>query len=364
LRAATALVVASASAACSGAERVDDYSLRHAVTEAPPPPKPAPSPPPSAAPPAPPPGPSDAELIGRCAPSFRESVVGPVADPEATSACNAVKDAFARLRPAMQKACDAGDAATCTMLGSMLGPLDWFGVELTVFVPPCHPRDRCWARYAKSVPTPYAGVSTDEKAALAALDEGCSLGGGAACEILGVAYFGKGDPRAIDTARRACGLGRGLDCRTLVERALKNKESIDPTTLREIVATETKACDAGSGASCVLLGSLVELGWSTEADAGAPHERYAKGCAAQQGVACAKIVFGQAAGKWSSPSSELQSAERVLEKACDASHALVCAALGIALDKGLGVAQDSLRGKQILSDACSHRAIDCDELPQ
>jgi hypothetical protein len=38
--------------------------------------------------------------------------------------------------------------------------------------------------------------------------------------------------------------------------------------------------------------------------------------------------------------------------------------MGLAIQKGIGVAQDSDRGQRILNEACNHRTVDCSELPQ
>ena len=351
---------------CSGGpERIDEYARAPEHTAHPAPP-PAPTPTPTVtASVAPPPQPSEALLaVPKCAPAFLNSVRGPVDDPKAEAACTAIKRSFFDAKDAIAKGCDGGDPAMCTLLGSMQGSVDWFGAELVVFVPPCHPHDRCWARYANSGTSNFAGASPDDAKAVAALDKGCSLGGPAACEALGVALFGRGDAHASEIAKKACDLGRGVDCRTLVERALKNKETLDPQTVKTVLKNEAASCDRGVGESCLTVATLAELGWASEIEAGAPREKFEKACSAHIGIACAKLVFGQVAGTWTSSQGELQAAERELEKSCSPERALVCAAMGLAIQKGIGVAQDSDRGQRILNEACNHRTVDCSELPQ
>ncbi len=237
-------VFALAFAACSGSdERIDPYPR---ANDARPTAAPAPTPTPTPVPTTPPPPakPNEAALADpKCAPAFATSVRGPTNDPPAENACLLIHRSFADAKDTLVKGCDGADAAMCTLLGSMLGQVDWFGAELAVFVPPCHPKDRCWGRYQNAGTSLFTAASHDATDAMSALEKGCNLGGAPACEAWSLALVARADARANDITKKACELGRGLDCRMIVERALKAKDTPDPAVLRAVIRTEKAACD-------------------------------------------------------------------------------------------------------------------------
>lgn len=276
--------------------------------------------------------------------------------------CTAVHRGFAEVRGAIEKGCDGGDGAMCTLLGSLLGPSEWFGADVVPFIPPCHPQDRCWGKYARSGVSPYADAKLEQANALTALEKACKAGSGAGCEAFGVALFMTKDARATDATTDACKKGRGASCRAIIERNLTAKTTPDQKALDAIIETETTTCKS-EPPGCISLATLVEIGWTTEDKAGKTETVLTKGCDQHDGLSCAKLFWGHVGGKYTLTSAALRTIAPDLEKNCEDARALVCAAWGTALKKGLGVAKDETKGAQVYDEACAHRSIDCTELP-
>ncbi|MFO0614369.1 MAG: hypothetical protein U0414_17410 [Polyangiaceae bacterium] len=355
-------------AACSGDPRFLPEKTRHTeepeVATAAPTPAPTPTPTPTPTPVASAPPPPSEAVVGlpKCAPAFRDSVTGPPTGSPLVPHCNAVVRGFAEVRSAIEQGCDGGDPAMCTLLGSLLGPSDWFGADVVAFIPPCHPQDRCWGKYARNGVSPYADAKLEQANSIAALEKGCKAGGNAACEALGVALFMTKDARATEVTLDACKKGRGAACRAIIERNLTAKTTPDSKSLDAIIDTETMTCKA-EPVGCVSLATVVEIGWTTEDKAGRTQDVLTRGCDQHDGLSCAKLLFGHTGGKYTLTSSALRAIAPELEKNCEDARALVCAAWGTALKKGLGVAEDATKGEKVYTEACAHRSVDCSELP-
>ena len=112
------------------------------------------------------------------------------------------------------------------------------------------------------------------------------------------------------------------------------------------------------------LATVVEIGWTTEDKAGRTQEVLTRGCDQHDGLSCAKLFFAHVGGKYTLTQAALRSIAPELEKSCEDARALVCAAWGTALKKGLGTGQDTTKGEDVYAKACARRSIDCTELPQ
>jgi TPR repeat protein len=267
---------------------------------------------------------------------------------------------------AFEKGCKAGEGGACKMVGnnraSGTGTKTDLPGALEAYRAGCDVNDVGACILAGQMLRDGKGSEKNPTDAAKLFEKACKAGSGAGCEAFGVALFMTKDARATDATTDACKKGRGASCRAIIERNLTAKTTPDQKALDAIIETETTTCKS-EPAGCISLATLVEIGWTTEDKAGKTETVLTKGCDQHDGLSCAKLFWGHVGGKYTLTSAALRTIAPDLEKNCEDARALVCAAWGTALKKGLGVAKDETKGAQVYDEACAHRSIDCTELP-
>lgn len=145
----------------------------------------------------------------------------------------------------------------------------------------------------------------------------CKRGLAQDCRRLGDLYFGSpAEPLQVEQARlhyeRAC---EGLDaaaCMNLVERIFSDERG-EPRAAARIFAE--KACEAGAGAGCGVVGMLIRQG---KADGDARHF-FQRGCDRQDGESCFRL-----GNLLRSRGENSASAEALVKRACNLNYVNAC----------------------------------------
>ena len=214
-----------------------------------------------------------------------------------------------------QKACEAGEARACTVLGQ-LAPAG-------------------------------TGVAKDAAAAGKWLEKGCGGGDGAGCTALGKLTATDG-PRALSLFEKGCSGGDVGGCAAAGAQYLGSGA---PGAKRETLKARdflSKACDGGDAASCASLGALYDAG-----DPQLPKQpilaemMLRRGCVRGAVEACSGLGMALLSKQGGSESD----AKMQLQRACAGRDMLACAALRVAFGDARLVVPD-IKQRMALNTAC------------
>jgi TPR repeat protein len=225
------------------------------------------------------------------------------------------------------RACDAGDAGSCTNLGLM---------------------------YA----TGRGGLTKDEARAVAFYQRGCDGGNERGCTDLGRMYeTGRGaltqdEARGMALFRRACDAGDALACTNLGRMYATGRGGL-PKDEAQAAALYRRACDAGEAPGCIALGAMYEAG-----RAGLPKDEsraatlYQRGCDAGGPLGCSSLGVLYQTGRGGLPRDEAR-AVAFYQRGCDGGNPLGCTNLGEMYETGRGgLPKDDTRAMALFQRGC------------
>jgi len=217
--------------------------------------------------------------------------------------------------------CDAGDAASCARLASLL---------------------------ARGV-----GVTADPAAAASYYGKACAMEHGVGCTRLGIlAAQGKGTPRdeakAAELFERACRLGEADGCFNLGVLTYDGAGvARDPA---RAFALFVQACDAGKAVACVNVGAAYDDGDGVAPDPARAAALFKRACEGDEARGCYNLAYLYARGR-GVPADAAQAA-RHYDRACALGNAAGCSELGARTLAGNGVEKDAVRADQLFGRAC------------
>jgi TPR repeat protein len=315
-----------------------------------------------------PPVATDAERApGACMAFFEASPRQEPVVERARRFCEETKALWPEARAFVEHGCAEGDGRMCTLLGAARLPADaaFRSDQSDLMIEPCETGSRCHLSTRATSFSPVAGAEPDVERAIAALTRACELGVAVGCDALGRTKETRSVAGATEAYLRACELGRDVACRSLVLEAINRHTRPSPAVLAVVRDRLVGSCEGGDGGSCNMLGALVEWGWLSRKDVGDPVQRYIRACGLGNRHACARIIVRSALATAMVPRAELTRAVAVLEESCgQRADAHSCAALGVALSRGFGVARNPARAKALFDDACQNELKPCKRLPR
>lgn len=217
--------------------------------------------------------------------------------------------------------CDAGDAASCARLASLL------------------------AR--------GSGVTADPAAAASYYGKACAMEHGLGCTRLGILVAqGKGTARdeakAAELFDRACQLGEADGCFNLGVLTYDGAGvARDPA---RAFALFVQACDAGKAVACVNVGAAYDEGEGVAREPAQAFGHFKRACEGDEPRGCHNLARLYARG--SGVAADPAQAARHFDRACALGNAESCSELAGRTRTGDGVAKDPARADQLLGRAC------------
>jgi TPR repeat protein len=214
------------------------------------------------------------------------------------------------------KACEAGEARACTVLGQLLHS--------------------------------GAGGSQDDVGARKMFEKACAEGDGVGCTALGKSVAAVDPTRALALFERGCAGGDVVGCAAAGAQHLGSGApgaKRDALKARDALA---RACEGGDGPSCATLGVLYDSG-----DPQLPRQpmlaetMLRRGCMRGSAEACGGLGMALA----SKQSDDTGQAKRYLERACLGGDVLACAALKVTFDDARSIAAGT-KQRMALNSAC------------
>lgn len=229
------------------------------------------------------------------------------------------------------KACEAGHANACTILGSV---------------------------YRKG-----QSVKKDHKIAKQHLERSCEMGDYRGCAIAGTMYAlgwdgEKPDEKRADTLRRRAFELLQTSCAEKLESCDKLAEyhadglgtKRDPQKETEVLRD---ACDRGHPGPCVLLGIKMEEGKNAPKDLQGAGDLYRRACEDGEGAGCYRLAYLHATENGFPKDASKVAA--LLSQSCDLGFMASCIWLATKQRAGDGVPKDLQRSLDLRRRACSHR---------
>jgi TPR repeat protein len=179
----------------------------------------------------------------------------------------------------------------------------------------------------------------------------CDLMSGWACADLGEMYEdGKVDRAdavdALPLFRKACALGNGFGCFRMARIRGKAKEDVEPET--EALKT---MCDEGKSNACFNLAVLYDTAAGVPKDEKRAFGLYERACDAGSGGACYMLGSAYWHGRGGLP-TDVARAMDLYERACDAGSAPGCTVVGTAYQSGQGRPTDEVHAASLYEGAC------------
>lgn len=218
--------------------------------------------------------------------------------------------------------CDAGDAASCARLASLL---------------------------ARGI-----GVTADPAAAASYYGKACAMEHGVGCTRLGILTAqGKGTPRdetkAAELFERACRLGEADGCFNL--GVLTYDGAGVPRDPTRAFALFVQACDAGKAVACVNVGAAYDDGDGVAPDPTRAAALFKRACEGDEARGCYDLAYLYARGR-GVPADAAQAA-RYYDRACALGNGEGCGELAARTLAGNGVDPDPARAAQLFDRACN-----------
>lgn len=206
------------------------------------------------------------------------------------------------------------------------------------------------------------GVARDVAAAVARYEEGCAGGSSTACTNLGFHYENgqgvrKDAARAVELYQRGCdgtacqpsnlagcvNVGRANRDGIGVAKNPARAATIFETACRKPANPEDTDSDSNRSRACSLLGGLYLAGDGVEKDVAKGRELSELGCEGFDTFGCfnAAVV-----------ATDPAKAAGFLDRACQRGDGEACRDLGVAYDKGNGVAKDRRKAAELSKKAC------------
>ena len=198
--------------------------------------------------------------------------------------------------------------------------------------------------------------------AVAKYDEACAAGSSTACTNLGFLYekgtgVKKDGARAVALYQRGCdgtrcqpsnlggclNVGRAYRDGIGVERDPKRAASIFQPACDREPPPEDVGAEENRSRACSLLGALYLAGHGVEKDPGKGRELSELGCERGDAFGCFNAAVTE---------PDPARAASFLDRACQAGDGEGCHDLGVAYEKGSGVARDRRRAAELLRKAC------------
>ncbi len=184
----------------------------------------------------------------------------------------------------------------------------------------------------------------------------CEAGDLDACFRLAAAYqFGHGDtPIDLDAARtlleKGCKADHGPSCNDL---GAMYGEGVSVTKNSEEAAKlYDKACSLDHGMACANLARFKIDGVGVEQDAAASEKLYLKACTLGDAGGCNDVALGYAQLRPGFPSKP-KAAIPLLTRGCDElEDGMACANLGYLYGRGIGTAEDPVKGFSYMQKGC------------
>lgn len=281
---------------------------------------------------------------------------------------NGVTQNEARAVQLYRKACDGGDARSCTKLG--LNYTDSRGVPrddaraVELFRKGCDGGDldsctNLGYHYMNGL-----GVPKDDARAAELARQSCDGGAADACTNLGILCMdGRGVPkddvRAVELFRKGCDGGSAMGCANLAVHYMNGLGvPRDDTRAAELYRN---GCDSGEMRGCSSLGFLHEQGRGVPRDEARAAELFRKTCDGGEPFGCSRLGRLYADGR-GVPRDDTRAAE-LYSKACDGGEGVACSILAELYKNGKGVPKDEVRSAELSRKACdSGYAVGCTSL--
>lgn len=201
-------------------------------------------------------------------------------------------------RELLAKACDGGDAKSCSNVGVLA--------------------------------LQGRGGGRDAAFAVKHLDKGCADGDGTSCGMLGVLYnngegVSKDAPKAVGLLEKGCDGGYAISCAVASQLLIEGAQGVTKDEKKGLDFAK-RACSGNEPTSCYIIGSAYDVGSKdTPKNAMLAKQLYFKGCLALDAKACVgqgRLELGQGGSQ--------EAAKRAFDQACTFKNdSTACAAMKV-----------------------------------
>ena len=219
------------------------------------------------------------------------------------------------------RACDSGDARSCSGLG-------WL--------------------YAEGV-----GVGQDDAQAIVLYRQGCDGGDAAGCTGLGWMHewgrgVGQDDTKAVTLYRQGCDGGDVFGCTNL--GTMHNAGRGVEQDQAQAAVLYRQGCDGGAARGCTNLGTMYDAGRGVEQDQAQAAVLYRQGCDGGNALGCANLAWMYESGHGVGLDDAM--AANLYRRACNGGLPRGCTGLARMYEFGRGVEQDDSAAVAFYGRAC------------
>jgi len=282
-----------------------------------------------------------------CAQLDVENDVAPPSEEKARRACEELAGMLGDAEAGLTRACDAGNAGACVLLGGARQGYRTVSARVDLWVARCK-GNNCDGHRRTAERLAFPGTRRDPAAARALFEKACKAGAAAGCLELAV--------EGPSNARDAC-LARGTarDCAEAVYGVATVGRVTDAELMAKAERVLRAACDAGRGLACNDLGYLIERRLVAPRSPEGAVAFYQRACVSGSALGCASLVMAAVRKPSLARAMAWGNAVSTLAAECEESvdsKREACLALAFAKQRGFGGKVELATGKALAARLC------------